>query len=253
MKRQPVSPPVTICVLAYGDYPHLVRRCLKSIQTCCDRRLYHLVVGANVVSPATADYLKKLRAAGRIDRLISSSINLNKCPMMRRMFAQIDTEFIWWFDDDSYLTRRGILSSLLKLARNSPPTTVMWGQECVCTHPSTFTDLSDTASFVRSAPWYSGLTPPAWEPGGQGEFNFQGQGTGDGRWRFIAGGCWLVRTRVVRALDWPDRRLVKLGDDVFLGEALRQQGWHFRNTGSAGLVINGSPRRGDPGASRRVD
>lgn len=29
--------------------------------------------------------------------------------MMRLMFERVDTEFIWWFDDDSYITSSSAL------------------------------------------------------------------------------------------------------------------------------------------------
>jgi GT2 family glycosyltransferase len=225
----------------------LAKRCIESIRNYCERPLYQLAAGANAVGARTEAYLAKLHAAGDIDRLHLSQTNLNKCPMMRRMFDDIDTEFIWWFDDDSYITKPGALLWLLGLARKSPPTTVMWGQEAECNHTATFINLPDAAGFIRSASWYGGLTPPSWQPGGKGEFNFEGKGTGDGRWRFIVGGCWLIRTRAVRTLDWPDRRLIKLGDDVLLGEAVRQQGWEICNTGMERFVINAARRRGDPG------
>ena len=57
----------------------------------------------------------------------------------------------------------------------------------------------------------------------------------------------MIRTTAVRALDWPDPRLVKMGDDTFLGEAIRQQGWEIMDNGSPGVAINTAPRRGDPG------
>ena len=46
-------------------------------------------------------------------------------------------------------------------------------------------------------------------------------------------------------LDWPDRRLTRYGDDVFLGEAIRQQGWAMTNLGSPGIAMNTEPRRGE--------
>jgi GT2 family glycosyltransferase len=97
--------------------------------------------------------------------------------------------------------------------------------------------------FVRSAPWYRGLPPPSWRAGGKGEFNFAGLGQGDGRWLFILGGCWLIRTSALRQLDWPDPRLVRLGDDVFLGEAIRQQNWTLGNLGTPHVALNTEPRR----------
>jgi GT2 family glycosyltransferase len=164
------------------------------------------------------------------------------------MFEGVNTEFIWWFDDDSHVTEHDALSRWLKAGCASPDSTVMWGQLCRCNSPADFTDLEDVRGFVRSAPWYRGFPPPTWRPGGKGDFNFENRGCGDGRWDFIVGGCWLVRTSAVRALDWPDRRLVKLGDDAFLGEAIRQQGWNVENTGTPGVAINTEPRRGQAGS-----
>jgi GT2 family glycosyltransferase len=238
------KPPVTICLLAYGDYPHLARRCLESIDRCCSRADYRLVVGANAASRPTLALLQDRVRAGQIDRLLTSQANLGKCSMMRRMFEGIDTRLTWWFDDDSFLTRDGALRLWLEQVRASATSTVQWGQEAVCWEPRDFTTLEDVAAFVRSAPWYRGFPPPSWRPGGLGEFNLDGRGLGDGRWRFILGGCWMMRTRAIRALDWPDRRLVRLGDDVLLGEAIRQRGWRFANIGTPGVNLNTEPRRG---------
>src|SRR5437867_34003 len=159
------QPLVTICVLTFGGYSGLARQTLDSIQRCCLRTEYKLVVGANAVCAETSRLLTARHEAGDIDRLIVSATNLSKCPMMRRMFAEIDTEYIWWFDDDSYITEPGAL-----------------------------------AQWIRAAP--------------------------------------------VRALDWPDHRLLRTGDDVFLGEAIRQQGWDQRDLGPLGVALDTEPRRG---------
>jgi len=241
------EPKFTICVLTYGDFPRLARQVIESIQRFCPRSEYQLVVGANAVGVETRAYLEARKNAGGLDRLILSPANLNKCPMMRRLFEHVSTEFIWWFDDDSYVAAPDALSQWLACARAAPESTVMWGELCRCTRTIDFTDLENAVDFVRRAPWYRGLPPPSWRAGGKGEFNFQNRNCGDGRWDFITGGCWLIRTGAVRALDWPDRRLIKLGDDVFLGEAIRQQGWSLGNIGRPGVAISTEPRRGDPG------
>lgn len=54
----------------------------------------------------------------------------------------------------------------------------------------------------------------------------------------------MIRTAAVRALGWPDPRLFKMGDDVFLGEAIRQQGWGLENLGMLGIAIGTGPGRG---------
>src|SRR3954470_2647614 len=230
-------PKVSICVLTYGNYPQLARQSIDSIQLHCPRSEYRLVVGANAVSSETREYLDRLKQKGQIDHLVLSDVNINKCPMMRQMFDEIETQFIWWFDDDSHILNEQTFSSWLEIAANAPESTAMWGEAAWCGNPLAFTELDDAVGFVRTASWYRGLSPPSWRVGGKGELDFAGHGTGDGRWIFLLGGCWLIRTRAIRALDWPDRRLVKLGDDVFLGEAIRQSGWTLGNIGAAGVAI----------------
>ena len=242
------TPKVTICVLTYGNHAGLATRVLESIRSFCPRSPYRLVVGANAVCRETRTYLETLHAAGDIDQLIVSPVNLNKCPMMRRMFAAVETPFIWWFDDDSYITKPGTLERWLARAEQAPENTVMWGQLAMCGSSDTFSpELADAVRFVRAATWYGGLPPPSWRLGGKGQFTKSGVSAGDGTWLFIPGGCWLIRTSAVHALDWPDRRLIKMGDDVLLGEAIRQQGWEMQDIGSPGVAVNTEARRGDPG------
>ena len=238
---------MTVCVLTYGAHCALARRCIESIRSHTSRALYRLVVGANAVGEETDDYLRELERSRAIDRVHRSQRNLNKNPMMRRMFRDVNTPFTCWFDDDSHVTEAGALDRLLDCARQSPATTVMWGRRAMCDHPSTFIDIDDVDRFVRAARWYRGLTPPGWAPGGKGEFDFEGRGTGNGRWEFILGGFWLMRTLAIRAMDWPDRRLRKLAEDVLLGEAVRQQGWAIAQPELAGIAINQAPRRGEVG------
>jgi GT2 family glycosyltransferase len=236
-------PTVTVCVLTYGDYPLLARRAIESIRRHFPRSEYRLIVGANAIGNESRSYLGSLQSERAIDDLIVSPDNLYKSPMMRRMLRAIKTEFTWWFDDDSYVLEPSAFGKWLEFARAAPASTVMWGQKACCDNKESFTSLEDVLGFVRSASWYRGLPPPSWRPGGKGEFNFENGNGGDGRWFFILGGCWLIRTRTIRALDWPDPRLKD--DDVFLGEAIRQNGWKLGNIGTPGVAVNTEPRRGN--------
>jgi GT2 family glycosyltransferase len=251
MKTKRRRPAISVCVLTYGDHLDLVSRCLESVVAAGKRDDYCLIVGANAVSTASKRYLRNLRAKGVIDRLHLSTRNINKCPMMRRMFEKVRTEFICWLDDDSYFTEAGALDFYLEKARTSPDATAIWGRVAVCNFPHDFIDVPDVVTWVRAASWYRQLTPPSWDPGGKGEFDYDECGTGDGRWIFVVGGFWFVRTRAIRALDWPDRRLIKLGDDVLLGEALRQHGWDYAHTDARGVAVNTAPRRGEVGELQR--
>ncbi len=239
------SESLTICVLVYGDYCRLAERVLSSIWNNVPRSAYQLIVGANAVGEPTRQFLSQSKVEHRIDELVVSDLNLSKCPMMRRLFAQVSTEYIWWFDDDSFITDAGAWLRWLREAEASSAETVMWGELGECDHPMAFTEVKDVLKFVRSASWYRGLPPPSWRPGGKGEFLFRGQNGGDGRWIFVLGGCWLIRSAAVRAIDWPDYRLRRHGDDVFLGEAIRQHGWKIAGIHPTGVAINTERRRGE--------
>lgn len=242
------EPLITFCALTYGDYHSLINRCLKSIRQFCPRENYRLVVGANSPSLTTSDYLNELVSIGHINRLCQSNSNINKCPMMRRMFEGIGTKYIWWLDDDSYFQSSVAFETWLKAAEESPNHCTLWGVSMMVEHHSKeFGFRGPVIRFVRQAPWYRRLPPPSKEPGGKGEFFFEGKPGGDGRWFFCAGGSWLIRTEAVKKMDWPDSRLVKEMDDVLLGEAIRQQGWKIRDVPTEGIVINGESRRGDVG------
>jgi hypothetical protein len=234
--------PVTICVLTHGDHAPLVKRALNSIIEHTERAQYTLVAGANAVADPTREYLEELRTAGHVDTLVMSEFNLGKCPMMRRMFEHVQSEFVWWFDDDSYVTEPGALETRLRIARSAHPRVVMWGERYLCNATCTFFH-GDPVPFVRSAPWYRGLTPPFWEPGGKGEFDFNGEGTGNGQWVFLTGGGWFARFAALRAMDWPDPRISTFGEDVLTGEAIRQQGWEIQHIGQAGVELSAAERR----------
>lgn len=225
-------PAITIGVLTFGDYPHLARLAIESIRTHCDRSAYHLVVGANAVSDETRAYLETLERSGAIDRLIVSDTNITKLPMMRRMLDDVATEFFWWFDDDSYVASPDALPDRLRTARSAPVDHVMWGHRFFFSHAHDFSNGTDVAAYVRRAPWFRGIAPPSWDAGG------------DGRWFFITGGCWFIRTDALRTIGWPDLGLEKRYDDVMLGEAIRQQGWQSIDIGPCGTAINTAPRRG---------
>ena len=58
--------------------------------------------------------------------------------MMRRMLEGVETEFFWWFDDDSYVISPEALPNRLRTARSSPPGDVMWGHMFYFGHENDF-------------------------------------------------------------------------------------------------------------------
>lgn len=221
------NPPVTICTLAYGDYPTLIQRCIESIQKCCDRSQYQLIVGANAVSDETRSYLEQCRQDKVIDDIIWRDENINKCPMMALMFEKVTTKYIWWFDDDSYVCRKDALEKRVNMAEASSHDVVMWGHQYFVTLED-FSQGTNVQKFIKSASWYGGKPIP----------------TTQERWLFITGGNWFVKTDAIRKIQWPDSRLIKAADDVLICEAFRQQGLQCQDIGACGVFINTAKRRG---------
>ncbi len=257
------TPAVTICVLTYGDYPHLVRSCLDSLQRNCRRSEYYLVVGANAPSTRTLRLLERRYRDGSIDRLHLSPVNLNKSPMMRRMFAAgIESEFVWWFDDDVFVEHPMALRARVAVARRSTRRTVAWGHRFFMSHDQDFSYGFDVRAWIRAAPWYQGRQLPSRgepdlvpNPDGSGTLLPAASGAPvtdgdpshpDGRWYFLTGGNWFARRSAIRALDWPDPRLVMNAEDILFAEAIRQQGWTMKDIGPLGVRYRNLASRGQP-------
>ena len=49
--------------------------------------------------------------------------------------------------------------------------------------------------------------------------------------------------RTLREIDWPDRSLLRFGDDVLLGHAIKRNHWKMQDLGSCGVCVNAGPRR----------
>ncbi len=220
-----MKPRVTICVLMYGDYPALARQVIGSIVTLCDRRQYRLFVGCNACSPETLAYL---RAVEQIDRYFISEQNLNKCPMQRRMYEQLETEFVWWFDDDSYVVESDALRRRVEIADAAPKETVLWGPSFFWHDQADFNFGVDVKPWVRAQPWYS-REPIPYDP--------------SGNWVFVIGATWFARTSILRELDWPPREFLMPAEDALFCEAIRQSGHSFDNPGDCGVKFQTHERR----------
>jgi len=104
----------SVCVLLYGDYPDLAKRCLGSIETSLDegQTLVHdFRIGLNAVAPGVFEYVARWAQDIAGNRglpvyLFVPPHNVGKCPLMRRMFYQRSiplARYVMWFDDDSFL------------------------------------------------------------------------------------------------------------------------------------------------------
>jgi hypothetical protein len=228
-----LQPPLTICVLCYGDYAGLAERVLASLLDHAKRDAFRLRLGLNAVGAATDQVLEKLLPQFDVDQVVRSEVNLYKDPMLRRLIHDqpIATGWTIWFDDDSYVFRKDWLE-MLCCQSTLKPAVDMWGQKC-------FVRAGDKhREFIRSAPWFRGLELADDDrPGGC-------------RIHFIVGGFWAIRTAWLCRLNWPDPRLSHFAEDYMLGEAMRQHGALIGNAFS-GIAINQAPRRVPAETSRR--
>ncbi len=229
--------PVTICVLCYGDYAELARRCLDSIATHCPAGQYELRVGLNECCQATVDHVLSMP---QVESIYLCRKNINQCPMMARMLARLNTEFVWWFDDDSFVQHPDALDYRLRVARECNRSVALWGEVHFYRTIAEFAPEEELQSWLRRQVWYRGYPAPSgkfkYDPG-----YFEG---GDQTWHFCAGGSWFARSAALEALQWPPPSLIKRSNDVLLGEAIRQSGYEFMHIGGAGVVQSAAPRRG---------
>lgn len=229
--------PVTICVLAYGPHAALADRLLGSLYTNTDPRLFQLRAGLNEAGPTTRRLFRDYSAQFNNVTLFTSSKNIFKYPMMRRMFYEPALSTLWtiWCDDDTHFTRHDWLQRL-GLRIECSPDVSMWGKPYVLWRRDKF-----ILDWIRAASWYRGLRcVRGKDPKGKDAAKFS----------FATGGFWAIRTDVLRQLNWPDPRLVHVTGDFLLGEALRQN--HLRiGRFDYGVKINDAPRR-NPGEAVAV-
>ncbi len=221
--------PITICVAFFGQHPDLCRRFLTHLYRFTPAASFSLRVGLNAVCPETLDLVQSAaRQFGNI-WIHSEPHNIYKSPLMAKLFSErpIESEWIVWFDDDSYPYRSDWLPGL-KLKIQSQPEIDVWGNPF-------FTDADDAAiNFIQSAAWYRGKPFDHVQP--NGEWNERPILT------FVEGGFWAAKTKVLQALHWPDPRLVQNEDDYIFGEALRQNGYRIGKYKS-GIRISQAERR----------
>lgn len=230
--HSPLSPPVTICVLCYGDYPELAHRVLTSLLLHTPGKDFQLRVGLNAVSSATSRMVDRLLPQFKQASVVRSEVNLYKSGMMRRLFYDepIKTPWTIWFDDDSHVFREDWLT-VLGCESRLRPELGMWGRRLFIRAGYA------CKNFIFNASWYHGLVLLPHEDIGWSKLSF------------IAGGYWAIRTRWLYQLDWPDKRLIHFGDDYMLGEALRQNGVRLGEA-TSGVAINQSARRAPAGTPR---
>ncbi len=210
--------PLTICVLLYGDYPDLAERCLGSIERSLSEGSRYVAafrVGLNECSPPTHVYVRDLVSRLESDYpdirvdLYATDKNVCKYPMMRTMFREPDliaTQYIMWFDDDSYFNSEKVDHNWWPAMFDAIRDKAMIGQHWL------MPIQGNQWEWIRSQSWFNnkvGLPPK--------------KAKGRPAFEFCQGAWWVAETKTLLYNDWPLPEIKHNGGDSMLGELLRHR------------------------------
>jgi hypothetical protein len=238
MDRPVIGGKVTICVLLYGTEHHaLHRRCLNSIVQTVPPSRMDLRVATNQVGLDTTNYLRSLP----ITKIYNDTKNRRKYPAMRQMFYDksdpINTRYVLWYDDDSYVRNQAWLTMLCECIKAQDPKEKVGMYGSQMWHPLKHPQGKDPKVWFRNAPWFRNR-----------DFRDQrGRGTPNGnKIHFCVGGFWAISLEAMKACDIPCPRLNHNGGDICIGEQLWQGGYAMKsfNAKKEFIHTSASPRRG---------
>lgn len=220
---------VTLCLLVYGNYYEMHKRCLSALARTHKDRL-ELRVYLNEACPETVRMAEDMHKNGRIAVLYRSDSNKFKYPCMRQMFHDpehpITTNWTIWFDDDTMADVDNYwLEKLCQTAidaSKSDPRLGMVGARYFYSMNSPHID------WVKSASWYKGRDFRD-KVGNQAPNGF--------KIHFASGSCWMLRSQCIKECDIPDVRLKHNGGDICIGEQIWQNNWNLKNWNSDKRVV----------------
>jgi GT2 family glycosyltransferase len=212
-----------VCALLFGNYHPLHKRLVDSLKRHVPRHVkVHL--WCNQVCDPTKKMLQGLPPEYTVT---FSDENVPKYKAMYKMFAAVkagDYDWVCWFDDDAHIVAVDWYPKLVEYLKLKAKENICYMGQSWFLHYKT-----GQAEFVAASKWYKGRAleiikkRPAVT--------------------FAQGSYWLLRTDVLRQLDWPDERLNHNGGDTLLGEAVRQQNLPFHKN-HYGVRPNDARRRG---------
>jgi hypothetical protein len=218
-----------ICILLYGDFPELAKRCIEGLITHTAGTSLHgcVKIGMNSVCEETRQYVFA-RAVDFDWHVVDSPENIKKYPMMRRLFYDSGTtirakQYTIWFDDDSYVCDSRWLSAVYVGLGKADMVGSLYEKKL----------LSDQPRWVTAQPWYSGKDVSSGHVV-----------------RFCTGGWWAIKSSILDRFDWPTKELLHRGGDVMLGELCRQQNLKLLHNNSF-VKINADPAGNESAAQRR--
>lgn len=230
---------VTICVLCYGNYFDLAKRCLDSIIKTVPLKRVDIRVFCNECCGETVEYMRKLP----LRKVYTSDQNIFKYPALRQMFHDpslaIETNYLIWFDDDSYcLNPHWLEYTAETIIASHPEGGRIYGWRYYHDLKMFAKGTHDPLIWFKQAHWYHGKY-----------FFVKGcdqEAPNGSRIKFVTGGWWALDTQVALAADIPDHRLLNNGGDIVISEQVHQLGYKVVNCNENKKYIfsSGAPRRG---------
>jgi hypothetical protein len=215
-----------VCSLLYGDYFDLHRRHLQGIVATVPEEV-PIHFWCNQVGLRSMELLRSMSRPSWV--VTESPENVPKYRAMGRMFERFrDAGSVWdwvlWLDDDTWFTTPYYWPYMTRFIEARKCENI-----CYAGYAWWVVHLPGQWEFIQQSAWFRGRPP----------LTLGGKPAAV----FASGGYWWLRTDVLRALDWPDGRLVHNGGDSLLGEAVRQQGLKLHHC-HFGVQINDAARRG---------
>ncbi len=211
----------TVCVLCYGPYPDLAKRCISSILTTIPRERIDLRIATNEVSADTLDFVRSVGP----DHLYVNTHNRKKYPVMRDIFfdsqAPLRTNYLIWFDDDAQAVDPLWAVRLAETIVNNHK------HGCRLYGDKRFHDLTIYAKGGhRPDRWFQ---EAAWHRGVQLRLRNSERTAPNGSCvDFVVGWFWAIGTDAIRVAGIPDSRLNHNGGDITIGAQVIQSGFKIK-------------------------
>jgi len=210
---------VTVCVLMYGNYHELHRRCLSALLTTTTPDKVDIRIACNEVCPETLAYLSDVVNDKHVAKVIINQANIKKGPAMRQLLHDeqhpIDTKWMIWFDDDSIANRDSAWLHKLMctiVAHSNSKVGLIGAQFSWTLHQAQMT-------WVKSRPWYRGR---AFQMANGNE------APNGNKVVFAAGGFWAANMQAIREAGVPDPEIGHNGTDYMIAEQLWQAGYGMK-------------------------
>lgn len=233
---------VDICTIVFSsgassglDHFDMISRCLGSILESTDPHRFRLWIGCNNASGRVMELVEKLSQQPNVSFIVGKPVPdrnghaaFPKYPLMGRLFAKTRSQWLVWFDDDSFVTSPTWLQDLGR-AVNANPDVAQFGKT------ADVPLMNPAPGWVESAAWFNPETIHETVKGPDGVIRV--------RCPFIVGGFYALRRDAMEKCRIPDPRLFHNSGDWTTGLALKHQGFkpmHY----TAGVAINTAPRRG---------